>query len=296
MKIGIIGAGQIGGTLTRRLRALGHEVHVANSRDPSTLASLVTETGAVAVEAKDAPRGVDLVIVTIPERNVPTLPKGLFAGVPASVFVVDTGNYYPRQRDGRILEIESGMPESRWVEQKLERPVIKAFNNIYARHLLERGRPRGSPGRIALPVAGDDAKAKAVVLQLVDELGFDAVDAGGLDDSWRQQPGTPVYTTISMLKACGRHFRRHAANAHPIGPPRPKAPATLPIRRERRVASVASVRWPRPPRLCPSALTATRTFFCGDTPISLCPTCVRGADPSAPQHRYAPRHARKTPA
>ena len=137
----------------------------------------------------------DLVIVTIPERNVPTLPKGLFAGVPASVVVVDTGNYYPRQRDGGIVEIESGMPESRWVEQKLERPVIKAFNNIYARHLLERGRPRGSPGRIALPVAGDDAKAKAVVLQLVDELGFDAVDAGGLDDSWRQQPGTPVYTT-----------------------------------------------------------------------------------------------------
>ena|SRR6266571_5723802 len=91
MKIGIIGAGQIGGTLTRRLRALGHEVHVANSRDPRTLASLVTETGAVAVEAKDAPRGADLVIVTIPERNVPTLPKGLFAGVPASVVVVDTG-------------------------------------------------------------------------------------------------------------------------------------------------------------------------------------------------------------
>ena len=195
MKIGIIGAGQIGGTLTRRLRPLGHEVHVANSRDPSTLASLVTETGAVAVEAKDAPQGADLVIVTVPERNVPTLPKGLFAGVPASVVVVDTGNYYPRQRDGRIVEIESGMPESRWAEQKLGRPVIKAFNNIYARHLLERGRPRGSPGRTALPVAGDDARAKAVVLQLVDELGFDAVDAGGLDDSWRQQPGTPVYTT-----------------------------------------------------------------------------------------------------
>src|SRR5262249_17289834 len=138
MKIGIIGAGQIGGTLTRRLRALGHDVQVANSRDPRTLASLVTETGAVAVEAKDAPRGADLVIVTIPERNVPTLPKGLFAGVPASVVVVDTGNYYPRQRDGRIVEIESGMPESRRVGQKLGRPVIKAFNNIYARHLLER--------------------------------------------------------------------------------------------------------------------------------------------------------------
>ena len=81
---------------------------MANSRDPRTLASLVTETGGVAVEAKHAPRSVDLVIVTIPERNVPTLPKGLFAGVPASVVVVDTGNYYPRQRDGRIVEIASG--------------------------------------------------------------------------------------------------------------------------------------------------------------------------------------------
>jgi 8-hydroxy-5-deazaflavin:NADPH oxidoreductase len=111
------------------------------------------------------------------------------------VIVVDTGNYYPRQRDGRIAAIEAGMPESRWVEQQLGRPVIKAFNNIFARHLLEFGRPAGSPGRIALPVAGDDHAAKTVVLRLVDDLGFDGVDAGGLDESWRQQPGTPVYTT-----------------------------------------------------------------------------------------------------
>ena len=98
------------------------------------------------------------------------------------------------QRDGRIEGIESGLPESRWVEQQLGRPVIKAFNNIYARHLLELGKPAGAAKRIALPVAGDDAAAKTVVLRLVDELGFDAVDAGGLDESWRQQPGTPVYT------------------------------------------------------------------------------------------------------
>jgi 8-hydroxy-5-deazaflavin:NADPH oxidoreductase len=193
MKIGIIGAGQIGGTLTRRLRKLGHEVRVANSRGPETLASLAAETGAVPVDAKDAARNADLVIVTIPESKIPTLPKGLFAGVPASVVVVDTGNYYPRQRDGRIADIEAGMPESRWVEQQLGRPVIKAFNNIYARHLLERGKPAGSPDRIALPIAGDNAEAKAVVGRIVDELGFDAVDAGGLDQSWRQQPGTPVY-------------------------------------------------------------------------------------------------------
>src|SRR6202007_2513226 len=89
--------------------------------------------------------------------------------------------------------IEAGLPESRWVEQQLGHPVVKAFNNIYARHLLELGRPAGAPTRIALPVAGDDPAAKAVVLRLIDELGFDGVDAGGLDESWRQQPGTPVY-------------------------------------------------------------------------------------------------------
>jgi 8-hydroxy-5-deazaflavin:NADPH oxidoreductase len=195
MKIGIIGAGQIGGTLTRRLRALGHEVLVANSRGPDTLKALAAETGATAVPVRDVVRGVDLVVVTIPEKNIPDLPKGLFDKVDKKVVVVDTGNYYPRQRDGRIEGIEAGTPESRWVEQQLGRPVIKAFNNIYASHLMERGKPAGTPGRIALPVAGDDKNAKAVVMRLVDELGFDAVDAGGLDESWRQQPGTPVYTT-----------------------------------------------------------------------------------------------------
>ena len=194
MKIGIIGAGQIGGTLTRRMTKLGHTVLVANSRGPESLADLAKETGAKAVPVKDAVRGVDLVVVTIPEKNIPKLPAGLFSGVDPQVVVVDTGNYYPRQRDGRIDGIEQGLLESRWVVQQLGRPVIKAFNNIYAKHLLELGKPRGTPGRIALPLAGDDDKAKAVVMQLIDELGFDAVDAGSLDESWRQQPGTPVYT------------------------------------------------------------------------------------------------------
>jgi predicted dinucleotide-binding enzyme len=193
MKIGIIGAGQIGGALTRRLSALGHKVFVANSRGPESLAGLAAETGATAVSAAEAARSGDLVVVTIPLKNVPKLPRDLFAGVPESVVVVDTCNYYPRQRDGRIDAIEAGMPESRWVEQQIGRPVIKAFNNIYAEHLFKLGRPAGNPGRIALPVAGDDAKAKAVVLRLVDELGFDGVDAGGLDESWRQQPATPAY-------------------------------------------------------------------------------------------------------
>jgi predicted dinucleotide-binding enzyme len=193
MKIGIIGAGQIGGTLTRRLTALGHKVSVANSRGPKSLAGLAGETGAKAVSVEEAARSGEVVVVTIPEKNIAQLPGKLFDGVAREVVVVDTGNYYPRQRDGRIDGIEDGLTESRWVEKQLGRPVIKAFNNIYAEHLLKLGKPSATRGRIALPVAGDDAAAKEVVLRLVEELGFDAVDAGGLDESWRQ-PGTPVYT------------------------------------------------------------------------------------------------------
>jgi predicted dinucleotide-binding enzyme len=166
MKIGIIGAGNIGGTLTRRLTKLGHEVFVANSRGPATLTDLAAETGATAVTVLEAARAGEVVIVTIPEKDIPNLPAKLFAGTPVSAVIVDTGNYYPRQRDGRIEAIEAGTAESRWVEQQLGRPVIKAFNNIYAQHLMERGQPAGSAGRIALPVAGDDVAAKAIVLRL----------------------------------------------------------------------------------------------------------------------------------
>jgi predicted dinucleotide-binding enzyme len=195
MNIGIIGAGHIGGTLTRRLSALGHNVFVANSRPPETLVALAHETGATPVTIHEAARSGDIVIVTIPEKNIATLPPDLFDGVSDDVIIIDTGNYYPQQRDGRIDAIEQGMTESRWVSQQLGRPVIKTFNNIYADHLLRLGRPKGSPGRIALPVAGDDNDAKARVIDLLDELGFDGVDAGTLDESWKQQPGTPVYGT-----------------------------------------------------------------------------------------------------
>jgi predicted dinucleotide-binding enzyme len=194
MKIGIIGAGHIGGTLTRRLSALGHDVSVANSRGPDSLKDLTAETGARAVLPHEAVEGADLLVVTIPMKNIPNLPRDLFAKATANMVVVDTGNYYP-QRDGRIEAIEQGMTESRWTAQQLGRPVVKAFNNIYAQHLFEKGLPRGTPGRIALPVAGDDKTAKAVVIALLDAMGFDGVDAGSLDDSWRQQPGTPVYAT-----------------------------------------------------------------------------------------------------
>ena len=190
MKIGIIGAGHIGGVLARRLTQLGHEVTVANSRGPETLKGLAADTGAWAGTVIDAARDKEVVIVTIPEKSVPELPKGLFEH--SHAVVVDTGNYYP-QRDGRIAEIESGTASSRWVSEQLGHPVVKAFNTIQFSHLLKGGRPAGDRERIALPVAADDPNAKALVSRLIDELGFDAVDAGGLDDSWRQQPGTPVY-------------------------------------------------------------------------------------------------------
>jgi predicted dinucleotide-binding enzyme len=195
MRIGIIGAGQIGGTLARRLAAVGHEVSIANSRGPASLSDLARETGAKPVTVEQAARAGEVVIVTIPMKNIPRLPRNLFDGVSDDVVVVDTGNYYPQQRDGRIDPIEQGTTESRWVASQLRRSIVKAFNNIYARHLLEHGKLKGTPGRIALPVAGDDKRAKDVVIQLLDQLGFDGVDAGSLDESWRQQPGTPVYGT-----------------------------------------------------------------------------------------------------
>ncbi|MFH9734904.1 NADPH-dependent F420 reductase [Streptomyces sp. NPDC017260] len=194
MKIGIIGAGHIGGNLTRRLTALGHDVSVANSRGPYTLAALAEETGATPVPVGEAARGADIVVVTIPLKAVPDLPSGVLDGAADGVTVIDTNNYYPRERDGRIAAIEDeGLTESRWIERHLGHPVVKAFNGTYAQDILDRPRPAGDPERMALPVAGDDQAAKTRVRVLIDELGFDTVDTGGIDDSWRQQPDTPVY-------------------------------------------------------------------------------------------------------
>jgi len=192
--IGIIGAGHIGGTLARRLVALGHTVEVANSRGPDSLAAFAAESGARAVTVEQAVKDKDLIVVSIPEKAIPALPAGLFRDVPASVPVIDTGNYYPRERDGRIEPIEAGKTESRWVADTLGHTVVKVFNNIYFENLAKGGRPKGAPDRVALPVSGDDRAHKAVVIALLDELGFDAVDNGGLDESWRHQPDTPAYS------------------------------------------------------------------------------------------------------
>jgi len=190
MEIGIIGVGNIGGTLARQLAALGHVVKIANSRGPETLTGMADEIGATAATAEDAARAKDLVIISIPEKAVPDLPRDVLAA--STAVIVDTGNYYPA-RDGRIAEIDNGMIESEWVARTIGRPVVKAFNHILSASLAERGLPAGSPGRISLSIAGDDPKAKQLVLGFIDEIGFDGVDAGTLADSWRQQPGTPAY-------------------------------------------------------------------------------------------------------
>lgn len=202
MKIGIIGAGNIGASLARKLSAAGHDIKIANSKGPETLADIAKDTGAQAVTKEDAVKDVDTIILSIPFLSYRTL-ASLLNGIPSDVVVIDTSNYYPF-RDGVVDGLDDGMPESVWVGEQIGRPVVKAWNAVLAATLAERGKPKGAQGRTALPVAGDDDRAKAVAMELVETTGFDALDAGSLADSWRQQPGTPAYCTertIDELKA-----------------------------------------------------------------------------------------------
>jgi predicted dinucleotide-binding enzyme len=193
MKIGILGTGNIGATLARKLSAGGHSIRVANSRGPDTIMDLAREAGATAVLVVEAVKNVDVLIVSIPLKNIPHL-KGLFAGVADDVIVIDTSNYYPH-RDGRIPALESGQTEGVWVSEQIGRSVVKAWNAVLAGSLATKGLPAGAGSRIALPVSGDDPHAKKVAISLVDATGFDGIDAGTLEESWRHQPGTPAYCT-----------------------------------------------------------------------------------------------------
>lgn len=193
MKIGVIGAGNIGATLARKLAASGHEVKIANSKGPESLRALAHDIGATTVTKEGALEDVDVVILSIPFSSYRELTCH-FLKVPRNTIVVDTSNYYPF-RDGAISGIDGGIPESVWVELQLGLPVIKAWNAALATTLAERGSPKGTAGRIAIPVSGDEPASKSIIMGLVEETGFDAVDAGVLSESWRQQPGTPAYCT-----------------------------------------------------------------------------------------------------
>lgn len=198
MKIGIIGAGNIGATLAQKLAAYGHDIKLANSRSPDTIAQLAREVGAVAVERQEAVHDVDVIILSTPFDKYAEL-SDLLSDVPESVTVIDTANYYPF-RDGDIADIQDGKPESVYASEALGRPMIKAWNAVLAETLKVKGQAAGSESRIAIPVAGDNPDAKSRVLELVNQTGFDAVDAGTLSDSWRQQPGTPAYCTELKAK------------------------------------------------------------------------------------------------
>ena len=192
--VGIIGSGNIGSTVARLAVGAEHEVVLRNSRGPETLQELVTELGsrARAATRDEAAAAGDIVLVSIPIKAYPTLSGAAWAGTT----VMDTGNYYP-ERDGEIPELTTKtLTDSEYLAGLLPgAEVVKVFNNIYFKHLLNLARHSGASDRSALPIAGDSAPAKAAVAGFLDSIGYDAVDARSLSDSWRQQPGTPVYGT-----------------------------------------------------------------------------------------------------
>jgi len=190
--IGLIGAGHIGSQLARLAVKNGYSVMISNSRGPETLADLVRELGpqARAATPGEAAKAGDIVVVTIPLKNLGDVPVAPLAGKT----VIDTLNYYP-QRDGHIADLDAEKTTtSEMVQAHLPASkVVKAFNHIYAAELTTHGQPAGSPNRRALALAGNDAAAKKEVAALFDQFGFDAVDIGPLSESWRIQRDTPGY-------------------------------------------------------------------------------------------------------
>ena len=193
MKIGILGAGHIGKTLARTLAAAGHDVKVANSRGPETIGADVLETGARAVTTAEAVENVDAVILSIPLNRIPDVAP-LIQALPAETVVIDTSNYYP-MRDGRMAAFDEGQVETVWLSELFGRPVVKAWNAITAQSFDAKSTEAGDPHRVAIPVAADRDADRAVAIELVEDTGFAGFDAGTLDESWRQQPGAPVYCT-----------------------------------------------------------------------------------------------------
>ncbi|MEU3183095.1 NADPH-dependent F420 reductase [Streptomyces sp. NPDC006923] len=202
--LGLIGSGHIGSTLARLAVDAGLDVVLSNSRGPETLSELVAELGprARAGTAEEAAAAGDWVVVTIPLKAYQQVPVEPLAGKT----VIDTNNYYP-DRDGKFPALDSGeTTSSELLQRHLKRSqVVKAFNNIYFKHLAALPRPAGAADRTALPIAGDDATAKVNAAELINTLGFDTVDAGPLAEGWRFEPGTPVYGTPYTEKSTS-HF------------------------------------------------------------------------------------------
>ena len=213
MKIGILGAGAIGSILSDRLAGAGHDVMIANSRGPQTINAAALRGGARAVEAVDAVQGVAVLILSVPLHRVPDLTT-LVEQAPTDAIVIDTSNYYPH-RDQPITPIDNGQTESEWVAEQLGRPIVKAWNAVGSGPFEAASTANGTDERIAIPVAGDNVDAKRVAMDLVEVTGLDAVDAGPLAESWRQQPGTPVYCTARLASSIPALLEAADATAAP---------------------------------------------------------------------------------
>jgi len=194
MKIGIVGAGNIGANAARLFVRAGHEVVLSNSRGGEGLETLVAELGgnAKAGTIEQAANFGEVVLVAVPFGKYRTLPADAFKGK----VVIDAGNYYP-ERDGRFAELDRDeTTSSELMSQHLkEARLVKGFNTIYFKHLATQGDPSlPLEDRRAIFIAGDDSGAKEIVANLIEEIGFAAVDTGFLHEGGRnQQPGTAVY-------------------------------------------------------------------------------------------------------
>jgi predicted dinucleotide-binding enzyme len=197
LKIGVIGAGSIGSTIARRLSRHGHDVVVANSRGPETVSIAAVSTGARAVTAAKAAHDVDVLVVSVPMNRNRDIAEHV-RSAPGSATVIDTSNYYP-MRDGSVREFEDGVPESVWLSELFGRPVAKAWNAITTQSFDTKSTGLGDPARVGIPVAADRDADRRIAMLLVEQTGFDAFDAGGLAESWRQQPGAPLYCTDRTL-------------------------------------------------------------------------------------------------
>jgi len=190
--VGLIGSGMIGSTVARLAVDAGYDVVLSNSRSPDTLRDLVAQLGpqACAAKADEAAAAGEIVLISVPLKAYPALSKTPVAGK----VVMDTGNYYP-ERDGEISELDAKtLTDSEYLARHLPGArVVKVFNNIFFKHLLNLARPGDAADRSFLPIAGDDDSSKATVVDFLDSIGYGAVDAGPLSEGWRQQPGTPVY-------------------------------------------------------------------------------------------------------
>lgn len=231
MKIGIIGVGAIGSVLSKKLSANGHQVTVANSKGPETISGEALAFGATAGTIKDAIIDKDVLIISIPFSQINNIADVIKENIDKKTIIIDTGNYYP-VRDGNIDEILEGKPESIWVSEKFGLPIAKAWNSVGAPVLKNNGYPAGMQERLAVPFAAEDENSTNVVKQLIEETGFDPFYIGGLEESYRFQPGQPSYSTSLNLT----ELKEAIAKAH--------SASNAALRREEFIMTMMKLGWP----------------------------------------------------